>query len=161
MAQKILIFKILLLIFFYTTSCFSDPIKIEGYAKIIDGDTININKKKIRLHGIDAPESKQKCFFDKKKWDCGKNSTLYLRKLISKKIVTCNVNGKDKYNRFIAVCFVDKNNINRMIVKNGWAIAYRYYSKDYINEEFLAKINKLGIWKGSFEEPYYFRKKNN
>ena len=47
-----------------------------------------------------------------------------------------------------------------MMVKEGWAIAYRYYSKDYVDEEFIAKKNKVGIWKGKFEEPYIHRKKN-
>ena len=47
-----------------------------------------------------------------------------------------------------------------MMVKNGWAIAYRYYSKDYIDEEFIAKRKKLGIWRGTFEEPYIYRRKN-
>ena len=35
--------------------------KISGFAKVVDGDTIKINSKKIRLYGIDAPEKKQKC----------------------------------------------------------------------------------------------------
>ena len=46
------------------------------------------------------------------------------------------------------------------MVQNGWAIAYRYYSKDYIEEEEEAKRDKIGIWIGDFEEPYLFRKKN-
>ena len=47
------------------------------------------------------------------------------------------------------------------MVKKGWAIAYRYYSNDYIAEEEIAKKNQSGIWKGNFEEPYLFRRKNN
>ena len=46
------------------------------------------------------------------------------------------------------------------MVKNGWAIAYRYYSKDYIFEEKYASDNKLGVWKGEFIEPYAYRKQN-
>ena len=57
-------------------------------------------------------------------------------------------------------CYIDEININQWMVKNGWAIAYRYYSKDYINEEEYANNNKLGIWKSKFIEPYLFRKKN-
>ena len=159
MAQKILIFRIFFLIFFFaSTYCYSIEI-LKGYAKIIDGDTIHINKNKIRLHGIDAPETNQKCFIDFKKWDCGKNSTLYLKKLISKKIVQCKIKGKDNYERLIGICFVNKKNLNKLMVINGWAIAYTYYSKDYINEEYIAKKNKRGLWKGSFEEPYLFRKR--
>ena len=71
----------------------------------------------------------------------------------------CRINDVDRYKRYIAVCFSDKKNLNKMMVKNGWAIAYRYYSKDYIDEEFIAKRKKLGIWRGTFEEPYIYRKK--
>ena len=46
------------------------------------------------------------------------------------------------------------------MVKKGWAIAYRYYSNDYVSEEEFARENKLGIWKGKFEEPYSYRQKN-
>ena len=74
MAQKILIFKIFLLIFlFYNNLLYA--ITIIGEAKIIDGDTIHINKKKIRLHGIDAPEKNQTCILETKEWLCGKQST--------------------------------------------------------------------------------------
>ena len=44
------------------------------------------------------------------------------------------------------------------MVRNGWAIAYRYYSKDYINDEKIAQNNKMGIWQGVFQDPYLFRK---
>ena len=46
------------------------------------------------------------------------------------------------------------------MVKSGWAIAYRYYSKDFIVEEKFARDNKLGIWKSEFIEPYAYRKQN-
>ena len=46
------------------------------------------------------------------------------------------------------------------MVINGWAIAYRYYSLDYVKEEIIAKSKKVGVWIGEFEEPYLYRKKN-
>ena len=46
------------------------------------------------------------------------------------------------------------------MVRNGWAIAYRYYSLKFVKDEEFAKKNKLGIWQGSFIEPYLFRKNN-
>ena len=112
------------------------------------------------MHGIDAPEKNQKCFFNNKDWECGKNSTLALREMIGNSPIICRINDVDRYKRYIAVCFSDKKSLNKMMVKNGWAIAYRYYSKDYIDEEFIAKRKKLGIWRGTFEEPYIYRKNN-
>ena len=70
------------------------------------------------------------------------------------------INDVDIYNRYIAICTVNSININQWMVKNGWAIAYRYYSTDYVNDEIFARENKLGIWKSKFIEPYLYRKKN-
>ena len=98
MVQKILIFKIFFLIFsinFQTLHAGT----IVGKAKIIDGDTIHINKKKIRLEGIDAPERKQLCVYGGKKWKCGLKSTQELKKIINKKIVKCVTSNIDKYKR--------------------------------------------------------------
>ena len=50
--------------------------------------------------------------------------------------------------------------INSWLVKNGYAIAYRRYSKKYVLEEQHAEKNKLGIWQGTFQNPEEWRKKN-
>ena len=44
------------------------------------------------------------------------------------------------------------------MVQKGWAVAYRYYSDDFINDEKIAEKNKAGIWQGKFQDPYLFRK---
>ena len=133
---------------------------IIGNAKVIDGDTIHIGSNKIRLHGIDAPETNQTCEKNKVAWSCGKESTKVLINFINKQKVICDVKDTDKYKRYISVCFVNNIDMNEFMVRNGWAIAYRYYSKDYIESEDKAKKNKAGIWQGSFQEPYLFRKNN-
>ena len=156
MKTTILILSIILLF----SSNFVLAKTINGKPHIIDGDTIHIKSNKIRLHGIDAPETKQTCEIDNEDWDCGKQSTKELKNLINNQKVECITNDIDRYNRYVAICFVNEININQWMVKNGWAIAYRYYSKDYINEEQYANNNKLGIWKSKFIEPYQFRKKN-
>lgn len=154
----------LLLLFFYllllSINNHSSAKTIIGKAMIIDGDTIHIQNNKIRLHGIDAPERKQKCQIKLQDWYCGKQATEELKNLINTQKVQCLINDIDIYNRYVAICSVNKININQWMVKNGWAIAYRYYSMDYINEEKFARDNKLGIWKGEFIEPYLYRKKN-
>tara|TARA_B100000902_G_C26788757_1_gene658730 strand:+ start:317 stop:538 length:222 start_codon:yes stop_codon:yes gene_type:complete len=72
----------------------------------------------------------------------------------------CKSSGKDRYNRFIAVCYKDKTNINRWMVSNGYAVAYRKYSKKFVSQENLAKKENLGLWGGTFEMPWEWRKKN-
>ena len=44
------------------------------------------------------------------------------------------------------------------MVRNGWAIAYRYYSLDFVEDEKLAEKDKIGLWQGRFQEPYLYRK---
>ena len=123
-------------------------------------DEADIKTNKIRLHGIDAPETKQTCKINNENWFCGKQSTKELKNLINNQKVECVTNDVDRYNRYIAVCFVNEININQWMVKNGWAIAYRYYSRDYVVEEEYANDKKLGIWKSEFIEPYAYRRQN-
>ena len=83
--------------------------------------------------------------------------------LVSKRKATddkCDANGRDRYNRYIAICYKNNINLNSEMVIQGWAIAYRYYSLDYVKEEIIAKSKKVGVWIGEFEEPYLYRKKN-
>ena len=156
--MKKIIFIICVILFLTSTNSFSKT--IIGNARVIDGDTININNNKIRLHGIDAPETKQTCKLDSVDWFCGKQSTEELKKIINDQSVECTVSDIDIYNRYVAICLVNELNLNQWMVKNGWAIAYRYYSTDYIIEEKYARDNKLGIWKSEFLKPYQYSKKN-
>ena len=158
MAVKILIFNLFFILI--SLSAVSSGKTIIGKAKVIDGDTIHINKNKIRLHAIDAPEPNQTCNKNSKVWNCGVESTKFLKELIGNNKIECIMQGKDRYNRFIGICYKDNLDLNSAMVLNGWAIAYRYYSKDYVEEEEEAKRDKKGIWIGDFEEPYLFRKKN-
>ena len=170
--KKVLIIIIIFIIFslFTYNDVRSEEIKeITGYAKIIDGDTIKINSKKIRLHGIDAPEKKQVCkkpyitivFFSfSKNYLCGQVSTDKLTKKINNQIIKCKIKNVDRYNRLIGECYKKNENLNSWLVSNGYAVAYRKYSKKYILNEINAKDNKLGIWQGKFEMPWNFRRKN-
>ena len=143
--------------------------KISGFAKVVDGDTIKINSKKIRLYGIDAPEKKQKCkktyltisFMSfTKDYMCGEVSTQKLIKKINKQKLNCNILDVDRYKRLIGECFKRNINLNSWMVSNGYAVAYRKYSKKYVSDEINAKNNKLGIWQGKFEMPWDYRRKN-
>ena len=146
----------------------SEEIKvISGIAKVIDGDTLRIDKKKIRLFGIDAPEKKQQCRRSSlsisfltfgKDYPCGQISADRLRKKINDKLVVCKYSSKDRYKRFIAECFLNKTNINAWMVQTGHAVAYKKYSKKFVAQEIFAKKEKLGLWSGTFEMPWNWRK---
>ena len=169
--RKAIILIIICMIFFILTynDVRSEEIKeISGNAQIIDGDTIKINSKKIRLHGIDAPELNQMCkkpyltiifFTFTKDYPCGKISTQKLQKKINNKVITCKILDVDRYKRFIGECYKRNLNLNSWLVSNGYAVAYRKYSKKYISNEINAKNEKKGLWQGKFEMPWDFRRK--
>ena len=137
----------------------TDARSVSGMARVIDGDTIEINRKRIRLHGIDAPEQKQKCLdASQSEYPCGEYATNALRRKVQSARVSCTVSGVDRYKRLIAICYIGTQNINNWLVKQGWAIAYKRYSNDYVSSERTARIERKGIWKGSFVEPWKWRK---
>ena len=138
----------------------NDSVNIQEKIRIIDGDTIHINKIKYRLHGIDAPEIRQSCKIKEKNYKCGIKSKKFLVSLIGNQSVRCNQKDIDRYKRIIAECFVGKINLNKELVRNGWALAYRDYSKDYVTDEKFAQENNLGMWKGTFIHPKKWRKLN-
>lgn len=132
---------------------------IVGTASVIDGDTIEIHGQKIRFHGIDSPESTQLCkTAEGKDYRCGQHAALALSDQIGRKTVTCQQKDTDRYKRIVAVCSVEKKNLNAWMVSQGHALAYRQYSKDYIEHENLAKTGKLGVWQGQFDAPWDWRK---
>jgi endonuclease YncB( thermonuclease family) len=135
--------------------------EISGVPRITDGDTIKILDKRIRFHGIDTPEKKQFCIKNSKEYRCGQEATNALKKKIDGKLVICKVQDKlDRYRRYIGVCFLGDIDLNKWMVRNGYAIAYRRYSNDYVEDENYAKKNKLGLWNGSFIQPEKWRKIN-
>jgi len=131
---------------------------ITGPAKVIDGDTIKISGAKIRLLGIDAPESAQTCIAKGKSYRCGTSATLALTRRIGGKSVSCEKRDRDRYGRIVAVCHAGGENLNAWLVSEGLALAYRRYSTDYIDQEQAAREAKRGLWRGGFVKPWQWRK---
>jgi endonuclease YncB( thermonuclease family) len=131
---------------------------LTGKPAIIDGDTIEIAGQRIRLHGIDAPESRQLCSLGGKLWQCGKDATDVLAKLISRRPVTCQERDQDRYGRIVAICYAGGEDLNAQMVLQGLALAYRRYSRDYVDEEADAQAARRGIWAGKFVLPWEWRR---
>jgi len=129
-----------------------------GTALVIDGDTITISGTKIRLHGIDALEKDQVCRDAGVIWKCGPQAAETLRAWTDTKEVRCVGDEKDKQGISLADCFVDGYNLNAKLVSEGWALAYRRYSKKYIPEEAEAKAARKGMWAGEFVTPWDWRR---
>jgi endonuclease YncB( thermonuclease family) len=136
----------------------SPAAEMVGTATVIDGDTIEIRDQRIRLHGIDAPEGGQLCERDGSPYRCGQRAALALADKIGRATVRCEQRDVDRYNRIVAVCSLGNVDLNASMVRQGWAIAYRQYSRDYVNDESAAQAEKAGIWAGRFIEPSRWRR---
>lgn len=150
--KKIIYF--LIFTFFLSIISLADEKNIQ----VIDGDTIHIGKLKYRFFGIDAPETKQICEKDNLKIKCGVIAKNVLKNKIGDKIPECVVKDKDRYQRLVAECFIGKESLSKFMVREGYAVAYTQYSKDFIEDEKYAKENKLGIWSMTFQIPSEYRK---
>ena len=146
--SKFLFLSILL----FTSSAFS-----QEKVYVVDGDTIHIGSNKYRFSGIDTPEMKQTCSKDNKIIMCGVLAKDSLIQKINNRPVLCKEETIDRYKRIVAECFVNKESLSTYLVRNGYAFAYRKYSKKFIEDERYAKENKLGLWSMNFEYPWDYR----
>lgn len=120
---------------------------IEGMARVLDGDTIEISGRRIRLEGIDAPEGSQTCArAGGGTWRCGLEASNALQKLIGRRSVRCENRGSDSYGRMLGICFVGTTDINAEMIRRGMAWAFVKYSRTYVAEEADARSRSAGIW---------------
>ena len=92
---------------------------VAGVVSVIDVDTIEVHGQRIRLHGIDAPESRQLCRLDGKSWQCGEVAANALADKIARRSVTCEDLGRDRYKRIIARCAVAGEDLGQWMVAQG------------------------------------------
>lgn len=130
---------------------------ITGSARVIDGDTLKIGTTTIRLFGIDAPEGKQSCKRDGIDWLCGQEAAKALREHVAGRDLSCEARDRDRYKRVVAVCSIEGEDVNRWLVVEGWALAYRQYSKAYVIDEETARDARRGLWAGEFKKPWEWR----
>jgi endonuclease YncB( thermonuclease family) len=130
---------------------------ITGKPRVIDGDTLEIAGERIRLHGIDAPEAGQTCRADGIEYRCGQQAALALADKIGQQAVSCQPKDQDRYGRIIAVCWLGAEDLGAWMVSEGWALAYRKYSTDYVLHEGAARQDRRGLWRGEFQAPWEWR----
>ncbi len=151
--------RFLILFLLFTVTAFSGELLTGKVVKITDGDTVHVQltdkKVKIRLYGIDAPESKQ---------EYGQESKKLLASLIASKEVYVYVINTDRYGRLVGKIFCDGQYINAILVRDGAAWWYKQYAAKEIEltiAEKWARENKLGLWgKSNPMAPWKWRKKN-
>jgi endonuclease YncB( thermonuclease family) len=134
---------------------------IAGAAKVREGDQVQIGTSRIRLFGIDAPSVDQLCLNTTgERWTCGVAARDELIKYAETKNWICHVNSTDRRGRSVARCEVDGEDIQKWLVKNGWALAYLRTSHDYEADEAEARAAKAGLWQGAFIAPWDWRIRN-
>jgi endonuclease YncB( thermonuclease family) len=152
-----LLFAILLLLL----PALANAADVTGIPKIRDGDQITIGNTRIRLGGIDAPSIDQLCLNSQgERWTCGAAARDELVRHVGDKSWTCHLRSTDRRGRSVARCEVDGEDIQKWLVKSGWALSYVRFSHDYEADEKVAREAKAGLWAGAFIAPWDWRVRN-
>ena len=129
-----------------------------AHLRVIDGDTLEIDGRRFRLSGIDAPERAQICTRAGLAWGCGQAAAAALRAKIGDAAVLCAGEERDSYGRIVATCTLGNGtDLNGWMVERGWAMAYRWYSETYVAAEERAEAARSGIWGAAFSPPWKWR----
>ncbi|UFZ04668.1 thermonuclease family protein [Bradyrhizobium ontarionense] len=132
---------------------------LTGRASIVDGDTLDIHGERIRLWGIDAPESAQACRGrDRRPYRCGALAANTLDAFTRNKTLRCMPVDGDRYGRIVARCAVGGIDLSQLMVSRGLAIEEPQYSRGhYAADQLAARRAGRGLWSGRFVEPPLYR----
>jgi endonuclease YncB( thermonuclease family) len=134
------------------------PRLLQGAARVIDGDTLALGAERVRLYGIDAPERSQSCTRAGQRWRCGREAGEALERKIAGRPVRCEVLDRDRYGRHLARCRASQVDLGGWMVRQGFAVAYRKYALDYVDQERRARLARVGVWSGEFMTPEDYRR---
>ncbi len=131
--------------------------EVTGTVDVVDADTLEMLGQTIKLHGIDAIERDQMCLSGTgRPWPCGSDAAASLRSYIGSAPLRCepisNFAGA-----ILAVCKLSGRDVAGWVVQNGWALADRGTSFEYVPQEEQAKSIQAGIWGSEFVTPSDFR----
>lgn len=141
---------------------------VSGPACVTDGNVIVVNGRRwygkciggtpVRLFGTIAPDLAQLCDApDGRKWQCGRAAAAMLLDTLKNETVMCEGTTVDSQGRLMAVCRVQGEEINRKMVRDGWALAYARHSMKYLPEEKMAEQARKGLWQSSKGERFAWR----
>lgn len=151
--RDILALHLLIVSLFAALPAFAD---FSGAVRVKDADTIEVAGVSVRLHAIDAPEVAQKCGGG---WACGRWATNRARDLFEGHQAKCHPIEQDRYGRTVARCSVAGQDMGRLLVRQGMAVAYRKYGMDYVADEALAAQAQRGLHRTTFDAPEDYRAK--
>lgn len=131
---------------------------VEGRARLVDGDSLFIGRREVRMVGIDAPEGPQICQRSGRDWRCGEAARQGLARLIAGRSVRCLGEKNDRHGRLLGTCHAGGLNLNREMVRAGHVVSYGRYR----SEERAAKADQRGLWGRdvTFQMPRQWRRAN-
>lgn len=133
---------------------------LSGPARVLDGDTLDIEGRRVRLEGIDAPELGQSCRRrDQGAWPCGIAAAKALESMIGNRDIDCSPAGVDKYGRTLGLCRSGALDLNREMVRVGLAWAFVKYSTSYVAVEAEARRAGTGVWQADNDPAWVFRER--
>jgi endonuclease YncB( thermonuclease family) len=147
----------------WTRDTFDPPERLGGAGeavRIVDGDSLVIDGRAVRLIGIDAPELRQSCGgAGGADWPCGREAQAALRRLVRSGPITCESRSEDRYRRALVRCQIgEAGDIGEAMLREGWAIVLpRYAPPGYGSAESAAQAAARGIWRGDFDRPADWR----
>ena len=129
-----------------------------GQVRVIDGDTFRVGGTRVRLYGLDAPETSQTCKTEQGvDWACGAWSKSVAETRFGGRHATCDALYLDAYGRTVATCAIDGADVGQVLVRDGVAFAFRKYSSDYVKDEELARAADTGLWAMQVQSPSQYR----
>lgn len=130
---------------------------ISGNARILNGDTIQVDETPLRLYGIDAPELDQMCENEMFEYPCGLVATGMLRDLLGGRAVTCVEQGKMAGGLTLAICYVEGADLGEQLVRLGIALAHPDDGAAYLEAQAAARTANRSLWRGPFVNPWDWR----
>lgn len=128
--------------------------------RVVDGDTLRLGDRTLRLAAIDAPERGQRCTDAAGRWfDCGAAAAEALSRLVNGRSVVCRVEGRDRYGRGLGTCLAGGAELNAGLVASGWALASGDDAR-MATVEAEARGAGRGLWAGGFTRPEEWRRRN-
>src|ERR1700722_9364065 len=157
-----MLLKLLFAILGVLLPAIAEAADVVGIAKVREGDHVQICSARIRPRRVAAPWADQLCLNNSaERWTCGIAARDELIKHADNKSWTCHLRqAADRRGRVIARCEVDGEDIQKWMVRNGWALSYTRFSHDYDDDEKAAREAKVGMWQGAFIAPWDWRIRN-
>ncbi|WP_447728864.1 thermonuclease family protein [Sphingomonas koreensis] len=161
--RQLAVLALLFLLMFVVAELRAPPERLiaDGAAvQVIDGDSLRIGARTVRLQGADAVEYQQPCRTPEgREWRCGVEARKALAALVGKGELVCEAHATDNFGRTVSSCSVrGVADLAAALVAQGWAVSGDGEREGgYTAEQQAAQSAKRGIWRGSFDRPAQWR----